>query len=68
MDLIEVVAKDWRKSRSDDDWREVTNLAWRPAWRIRSRRGTFALLRALFRQRCKSSPSETENGRSDDAR
>lgn len=33
------------------DWDAVTRLAWRPAWHIRSRRGTLALLISCWRNR-----------------
>lgn len=32
------------------DWDKATRLAWRPAWAIRSRRGAWKALRALFRK------------------
>ncbi|MGI9433591.1 MAG: hypothetical protein ACR2Q4_01970 [Geminicoccaceae bacterium] len=36
---------------SDDDLRQVAALAWRPAWSIRSRQGTFSLLVNWWRVR-----------------
>ena len=30
------------------DWDKVMALSWRPAWSIRSRRGTLVLMRALI--------------------
>ena len=32
------------------DWDKATRLAWRPAWAIRSRRGAWSALKALFRR------------------
>ena len=32
------------------DWDKVTRLAWRPAWAIRSRRGAWSAVKALFRR------------------
>lgn len=33
-----------------EDWDRVCALAWRPAWSIRSRRGTMRLLSGLFKR------------------
>jgi hypothetical protein len=50
MDLSKV-GRRWQKNGSDHDWRQITRLAWVPAWRIRSRRGTLSLLLAWWRRR-----------------
>lgn len=38
-----------QRSQADRDWQDVLKLAWRPAWQIRSRRGTFPLLSAWLK-------------------
>lgn len=58
MDLSES-GRRWQTSNSDDDWQEMTRLAWRPAWGIRSRQGAISLLLAWFRK--KSQPARSKN-------
>ncbi len=48
------IGRQWQTCPSDDVWREVTRLAWRPAWGLRNRQGSLSLLLAWYRQRRKS--------------
>jgi len=40
-----------RDFTSDEQWRQVLRLAWRPAWSIRSRKGCLAPLIRWWKER-----------------
>ncbi len=47
------IGREWQACPSDDVWRDVTRLAWRPAWGIRNRQGSVSLLLAWIRRKVK---------------
>ena len=45
------VQDDPEAKRSEQSWETISGMAWRPAWSIRSRRGTWRVLRDWWRER-----------------